>query len=45
MSVLMSGTFVFKSPFPICSDAVIKLLIDTKNLEENLIAIVIDRNE
>ena len=40
----MSGTFVFKSPFPICSDAVIKLFIEIKNLDENLIAIVIERN-
>ena len=28
----MSGTFVFKSPLPISSDAVIKLLIETKLL-------------
>ena len=44
ISVFISGTLVFKSPFPICSEAVIKLFIETKNLEENLIAIVIDKN-
>ena len=31
-------------PLPISSDADIRLLIDIKNLEENLIAIVIDKN-
>ena len=33
-----------KFPLPIFSDAEIKLLIDIKNLDENLIAIVIDKN-
>ena len=32
-------------PFPISLDADIKLLIEIKNLEENLIAIVIDKNK
>ena len=44
ISVLIYGTFVFKSPFPIFSDAEIKLFIETKKREENLIAIVIDKN-
>ena len=38
----ISGTFAFKSPSPIEVDANIKLFIDLKNLEENLIAIEID---
>ena len=44
LSALISGTFTFKFPFPISDDATIKLLIDLKNLEENLIAIEIDKN-
>ena len=43
-SVLTSGTFASKLPCPIDVDAKIKLLIDLKNLDENLIAIVIDKN-
>tara|TARA_B100000795_G_C22608115_1_gene363990 strand:+ start:632 stop:763 length:132 start_codon:yes stop_codon:yes gene_type:complete len=35
---------MFKLPLPILSDAIIKLLIDLKNLDENLIAIDIDIN-
>ena len=44
LSVFISGTFVVKSPSPIAVDAEIKLFMDLKNLEENLIAIVIERN-
>ncbi len=44
LSVLISGTFVSKFPLPIEVDANIKLFIDLKNLEENLIAIVMDIN-
>ena len=44
LSVLTSGTFVSKLPWPIEVDARIKLLMDRKNLEENLIAIEIDIN-
>ena len=44
LSVLISGTFVFKLPCPIAVDAKIKLFIALKNLEENLIAIVIEIN-
>ena len=44
LSAFISGTFVFKSPLPILDDAMIKLLIDLKNLDENLIAIDIDKN-
>ena len=43
MSVLISGTLVSSSPLLIFADAKIRLLIDLKNLEENLIAIDIDR--
>ena len=35
---------VFKLPFPIAFDARIKLLMDRKKRDENLIAIVIDTN-
>ena len=42
LSVLISGTFILKFPSPIDVDAKIRLLIDLKNLEENLIAIIID---
>ena len=35
---------MFKFPFPISLEAEIKLFIDIKNLAENLIAIVIDKN-
>ena len=45
LSVLISGTFISKSPSPIAEDANIRLLIDLKNLEENLIAIDIDINK
>ena len=38
------GTLVSKFPRPISSDAEIRLFIEMKNLEENLIAIVIDKN-
>ena len=44
LSALSSGTLVSRLPLPIFSEAVIKLFIDMKNLEENLIAIVIDKN-
>jgi hypothetical protein len=44
LSVFNSGTFISKSPFPIAFEARIKLLIDLKNLDENLIAIVIEIN-
>ena len=33
-----------KLPFPILDEAIIKLLMDLKNLEENLIAMEIDKN-
>ena len=39
-----SGTLTSKLPVPIDEEADIKLLIDLKNLEENLIAIEIDKN-
>ena len=39
LSVFISGTLVSKFPLPILIDAFTKLLIDLKNLEENLIAI------
>ena len=45
MSAFKSGTFVSRFPFPILSDAVIKLFIDMKKRDENLIAIVIDKNK
>ena len=45
LSVLTSGTFVSKLPLPIEVDAKIKLFIDLKNLEENLIAIDIEINK
>ena len=45
LSVLISGTLISRFPFPILEDAIIKLLIDLKNLDENLIAIDIDRNK
>ena len=44
MSAFKSGTFVSRLPLPILSEAVIRLLIEMKNLEENLMAIVIERN-
>ena len=44
LSVFISGTFVVKSPSPIAVDAEIRLFIDLKNLEENLIATEIDTN-
>ena len=44
MSVFISGTFVSRFPLPIFIEAKIRLLIEVKNLEENLIAIDIDRN-
>ena len=44
LSVFNSGTFTSKSPLPIDVEAKIKLLIDLKNLDENLIAIVIEIN-
>jgi len=44
MSVLISGTLIFKFPLPIEDDAKIKLFIDLKKRDENLIAIVIDIN-
>ena len=44
MSAFRSGTFVSRFPLPIFSDAVIKLFIDMKKREENLMAIVIDKN-
>ena len=45
LSALISGTLMFKLPFPILDDAIIKLLIDLKNLDENFIAIEIDKNK
>ena len=45
LSVLISGTLIFKFPAPIFDEAIIKLLIDLKNLEENLIAMEIDKNK
>jgi hypothetical protein len=44
MSLLISGTLVSKLPFPILDEADMRLFIDLKNLEENLIAIEIDKN-
>tara|TARA_B100000795_G_scaffold186356_1_gene141628 strand:+ start:695 stop:859 length:165 start_codon:yes stop_codon:yes gene_type:complete len=44
LSALTSGTLIFKLPLPILDDAIIKLLIDLKNLDENVIAIDIDKN-
>ena len=44
LSALTSGTLVSNLPSPILADAVIKLFIEIKNLDENLIAIVIERN-
>ena len=44
LSALISGTLISKFPFPILDDAIIKLLIDLKNRDENLMAIDIDRN-
>ena len=44
LSAFISGTFVFKFPLPMFDDAIIKLLIDLKNLDENFIAIDIDKN-
>ena len=35
---------MLRLPFPIFDDAIIKLLIDLKNLDENLIAIDMDKN-
>ena len=35
---------MLKSPLPIFCDAIIRLLIDIKNLEENFIAIETDKN-
>ena len=43
--VFISGNFVFKFHFTISVEAKIRLLIDLKNLDENLIAIVIDINK
>ena len=43
-SLSISGTLVCKLPFPILDDADIRLFIDLKNLEENLIATEIDKN-
>ena len=44
LSVLISGTLISRLPFPILEDAIIKLLIDLKNLDENFIAIDMDKN-
>jgi len=44
LSALISGTLVSKFPLPIFEEAIIKLLIDLKNLDENLMAIEIDKN-
>ena len=44
LSVFTSGTLISKFPSPIEVEAKIKLLIDLKNLDENLIAIDIDIN-
>ena len=42
LSAFISGTFVFKLPFPISFEAEIRLFIEIKNLDENLIAILMD---
>ena len=44
-SVFTSGTFALKLPCPIDVEARIKLFIDLKNLDENLIAIDIETNK
>ena len=44
LSALISGTLIFKLPLPILDDAIIRLLIDLKNLDENFIAIDMDKN-
>ena len=44
LSPSISGTLISRFPFPIPDDAIIKLLIDLKNLDENFIAIDIDTN-
>ena len=44
LSVLISGTLISRLPFPILVEAMIKLLIYLKNLDENLIAMDIDKN-
>jgi hypothetical protein len=43
LSVFISGTLISKLPFPIFAEAIIRLLIDLKNLDENRIAIEIDK--
>ena len=43
LSVFISGTLISKLPFPISAEAIIKLLIDLKNLDEKRIAIEIDK--
>ena len=44
-SVFNSGTLVFKLPLLIFKEAEIRFVIDLKNLDENLIAIDIERNK
>ena len=44
LSAFISGTFVFRLPLPILDEAMMRLFIDLKNLDENLIAIDIDKN-
>ena len=44
LSAIILRNFVFKLTVPISFEAEIKLLIDIKKREENLIAIVIDKN-
>ena len=39
----MLGTLTYKSPLPISVDAEIKFPMEVKNLDENLIANVIDK--
>ena len=43
MSVFSSGTLESNFPLPILDEAKIKLFIDLKNLDENFIAIEIDK--
>ena len=46
LSVFISGTFVYLNyPYQYLAEAIIKLLIDLKNLDENRIAIEIDKNK
>ena len=44
LSVFISGTLESRSPLPMFEDAKIRLFIDLKNLDENFIAMDIDKN-